>query len=77
MAETPSVDFKGTIKLGLISSAENYECIYRSKWEESLTLQQQLKEKTSKQEKRRKTNTDPLTKSRRYGHYLKIVVELD
>jgi len=60
--EILGVDFKGTIKPGLISGAEDYERIYREKWEESIALQQQLNEKTLEQERKRKTNNDLLAK---------------
>ena len=50
--------FRGAIKQGLIYGTEDYECIYREKWEESITLKHQLI---------KKTNVYPLEKIKKYG----------
>lgn len=60
--EILGVDFKDTIKPGLVSATEDYLRIYREKWEETIALQQQLNEKISEQERKKKTNTDLVTK---------------
>eukprot|EP01018_Ginkgo_biloba_P012754 Gb_08872 [translate_table: standard] len=60
--EILGVDFKDTLKPRIISCTEDYERTSREKWEESIAIQQQLHDKGSEQEGKRKLNTSLLTK---------------
>lgn len=60
--EILGVDFKSTIKPGIISCTEEHEHILREKWEESIALKQQLHEKSLEQERKQKVNTALLGK---------------
>ncbi|KAH9317020.1 hypothetical protein KI387_018789, partial [Taxus chinensis] len=54
--EMLGVDFKATVRSGIMSSTEDYEHNYREMWEESLAVQQKLHEKCTQQERKRKVN---------------------
>ncbi|GLJ50474.1 hypothetical protein SUGI_1075520 [Cryptomeria japonica] len=59
------VDFKATIKAGIISCTEDFERNSREKWEESIAIQQQLHDKVLEQEGKKKINASLVAKSKK------------
>ncbi|KAH9295529.1 hypothetical protein KI387_039117 [Taxus chinensis] len=63
--EILGVDFKVTIRPGIISCTDDFERSSREKWEESIAVQQQLHDKVSEQEGKRKINASLVAKSKK------------